>query len=231
MISNAATPIVTTEKVHGICVNPSTTSFYATQQDRSALYRFDFTNPLSPDNMTEIDLIQGVQPVAGELKPHEVAFTPDGSKFIVTCSGTNEVRIYDAATETLLNVISVGDDPSEMSFSPTYSLVFVTCMEDLTTWNGAPGLRGSVAVIQYDAGTLEKTVYTGFQPHGIAVDESKGLVYVANRNIVPGGPAPHHSSACGGRNGYLTAIRISDLELLQDFKCELIADPYGVAVK
>lgn len=39
------------------------------------------------------------------------------------------------------------------------------------------------------------------------------LVYVANRNAVADGPAPHHSTECGGRNGYVTTIDLNTSQL------------------
>ncbi|MBK8415707.1 MAG: hypothetical protein IPL22_15130 [Bacteroidetes bacterium] len=77
-----------------------------------------------------------------------------------------------------------------------------------------------------------KTINAGYQPHGLAVDEVEGVVFVANRNTpTSGGPAPHHTSSCGGRNGYMTLINLNTLELDDDFKMELSVDPYSVMVK
>jgi hypothetical protein len=67
-------------------------------------------------------------------------------------------------------------------------------------------------------------------PHGIGVDESKNLLYVANRNIYSDGPAPHHSSACGGRNGFLNFIDLKSLTVLTR-RVELSVDPYSVSVR
>ena len=78
-------------------------------------------------------------------------------------------------------------------------------------------------------------IYTGHQPHGLAVDDNKNIVCVANRNQTTGGPAPHHTGECGGKNGYMTFINMSTLTLLKsgsaDKKIELAADPYSVAVR
>ena len=71
------------------------------------------------------------------------------------------------------------------------------------------------------------SLYTGHQPHGVAVDDDKQLVFVANRNAVPGGPAPHHSSACGGRNGYLSIIEMASQTVDESRENELSVDPYA----
>jgi hypothetical protein len=60
-------------------------------------------------------------------------------------------------------------------------------------------------------------------------------VFVANRNQTTGGPAPHHSSNCGGKNGYITFIDMNTLELVPygtSFKkVEVSVDPYSIAVR
>jgi DNA-binding beta-propeller fold protein YncE len=97
------------------------------------------------------------------------------------------------------------------------------------------GKRGSIAVIDISSNTFVTSIYSGHQPHGIALDDSKNLVFVANRNKSSDGPAPHHSGGCGGRNGYMTFINMTSLTLFQeggsDKKVEVSVDPYSVAVR
>ena len=64
------------------------------------------------------------------------------------------------------------------------------------------------------------------QPHGIAIDEKEGVVYIASRNNNPNGPAPHHSSSCGGRNGYYQMFDLNTLQKLPG-KYEVTVDPYS----
>ena len=86
-------------------------------------------------------------------------------------------------------------------------------------------------MIDYNNLTLIKKIHTGTQPHGVAVNDDKGVVYVANRNVDANGEAPHHSGACAGRNGNLTQIDMNTLELVPGYKCELGVNPYSVAYK
>ena len=88
-----------------------------------------------------------------------------------------------------------------------------------------------MAIINYQSLSLVTLIYAGYQPHGLDIDDSKGLCYVANRNRSTAGPAPHHTSSCAGRNGYLTIIDLATLMLLPDYKTELSVDPYAVAVR
>jgi DNA-binding beta-propeller fold protein YncE len=100
-------------------------------------------------------------------------------------------------------------------------------MDDQITF---PGKTGSVYVINYNTLQVVCRLYTGHQPHGIAVDDENGRVYISNRNVTLGGPAPHHSSVCNGRNGYMTAIDLNSLLLIPNFQAEVSVDPYGVGI-
>lgn len=136
------------------------------------------------------------------------------------------------SNDSLLTIIPVGAFPSEISFSTTTPYLFVTCMEDTLSF---PGKRGSVAIINYNDYSTT-TLYTGHQPHGIEVDDAKKLVYVVNRNNKSDGPAPHHTSVCGGRNGNVSFINLTTQAVVTNpngtiKKIEVSVDPYSVSTK
>jgi DNA-binding beta-propeller fold protein YncE len=137
------------------------------------------------------------------------------------------------SNDALLAVIPVGAKPSEIAVSKSTPYLFVTCMEDTLTF---PGKRGSIAIINYTTNTLSSVIYAGHQPHGIEVDDEKNLVYVANRNVSSDGPAPHHSSVCGGRNGNLSFIDLNTRTMVISTgsnikRVELSVDPYSVSLR
>lgn len=213
---------------HGSSLNNAGDTLYVTQQTNSnKIYKMPVDDLSS---FSEVDLFT-TQPSAF-LNPHELSFSPDGTKYFVTCQGTSELRIFQQGTDQLLATIPIGALPSEMSVSSTRNYLFVTCTEDTSSFNGK---RGSVAVIDIAANTLIKTIYTGHQPHGIAVDDAKNMVYVANRNASQDGPAPHHTGVCSGRDGYVTFIDMNSLTLVKsgtsDKKVEISVDPYSVAIR
>lgn len=208
---------------HGSTLNGANDTLYLTAQEENKLWKIPVNDFL---NFEDIDLI-GAFPPGGILKPHEVAFTPDGSKYFVTCQGTNEVRVVQTSNDSVVAAISVGVFPQEMAFSQSLPYLFVSCMEDP---NVDPLKKSSVAVIDYTTNTLIKTIYAGYQSHGVAVDDGQKRVYVTNRNVNPAGPAPHHTSLCGGRNGNVTAINMLTLELIPNFKAEVSVDPYGIGI-
>jgi DNA-binding beta-propeller fold protein YncE len=204
---------------HGIASNEAFNMFYVVAQYGNTVYRF------SPNGFYKKLSLDGNPPVTtqGLMDPHEILMTPDRSKYFVTCSNSNEVRVMDVLGDTLLKVIPVGIKPQEIAISRTRPFVFVTCTEDNTS---LPGYRGSVYAINYN--TYETTRIEGpfFQPHGITVDDTNGLIYVLSRNASPDGPAPHHSSSCAGRNGYYSVYDLNTFQRLPK-RYEVSVDPYS----
>ncbi len=218
---------------HGSCLSPAGDFLYVTEQTNSnKLYKIP-VNDFS--SYTEINLYTSQPPAF--LNSHVVNFSPDGSRYFVTCQGTSEVRVFNPSNDSLLAIIPVGGFPQEMDFSEAHKYLFVTCEEDTLTF---PGKRGSIAIIDINGNsstnnTLIKIMYSGWQPHGISVDDNKNMVYVANRNRTSDGPAPHHTSVCGGKDGYVTFIDMNTLTLVKtgasDKQIEVSVDPYEVAVQ
>ena len=69
---------------------------------------------------------------------------------------------------------------------------------------------------------------TFYQPHAIGVDDKNGFVYFVSRNTNPNGPAPHHTSDCGGRNGYYQVYDLNTLEPINKRRYEVTPDPYSI---
>ncbi len=213
---------------HGCAASADFKTLYVTAQRGNFIWKLDISDPLNPV-ISQIPLDPTAIPsIAQSYNPHQIEITPDGSKYFVSCQDSNHVRVFSTATDSLLAVIKTGGFPQEIEISETSDYLFVSCMEDRTTF---PGKAGSVAVINYQTNTFIKAIYTGWQPHGLYVDESRKKVYVANRNFSPDGPAPHHVSSCVGRTGYVTMIDLNTLEMVNGYKVEVGVDPYEVAVK
>jgi YVTN family beta-propeller protein len=216
--------IATLSNPHGTALSADGKFLYATAQFGNFIYKIDLTNY----DVNQISLDGNPPSTTSALDVHEIIFTPDSSRYFLTCQKSNQVRVMNAANDSLLAVIPVGVFPQEMAISTSTSNLFVTCSEDNVTF---PGQTGSVYVIDYNNLNVVKSIYPGWQPHGVAVDEQHNAVYVANRNATTGGPAPHHTSECVGRNGYMTLIDLNTLESVPGFKSELSVDPYSAAFR
>jgi DNA-binding beta-propeller fold protein YncE len=153
--------------------------------------------------------------------------------------------VFQTSNDSLLAVIPVGAFPQEMSVSKKLPYVFVTCQEDSMT-DGYD--KGSVYLINYNTNqkmnfpsTGTEKYYDGlFQPHGVVVDDDHGIVMIASLNYDPNGPAPHHVSACGGRNGFVTGINLNTLERINStltdgtvypYKTEVLNFPYFITYR
>ncbi|MEW6468048.1 MAG: c-type cytochrome domain-containing protein [Bacteroidota bacterium] len=195
------------------------------------IYSVDVTNPASPGFNGNIALDGGTPGPIPNLGIHDILLSPNGQKYFVTCSRTNEVRIMQTSNDSLLAVIPTGGYPLEMAVSTVLPYCFVTCEEDTVLFPG-PGKKGCVTVFNYQNNQFVMNIDAGtYQPHGIAVDDTYGFVYVASRNLNANGPAPHHSSSCAGRNGFVTIIDLSTMQKLAGYKTELAVDPYSIAIR
>lgn len=213
---------------HGSALSADEKFLYVTAQTGNHLYKVDLTDLQNLD-YDEITLDGSASAIPSSIyDAHEIIFTPDNSRYILTCQKSNEVRVMSAANDSLLAVISVGIYPQEMAISTTTNYLFVSCTEDNSTY---PDKRGSVYVIDYTTNAIVKTLFTGFQPHGIAIDEADKTVFVCHRNVTTDGPAPHHSTECNGRNGYFTSLDLITLENIPNSKREISVDPYSAAFK
>ena len=213
---------------HGSAMDSLGNTLYVTSQFGNFIYKIDVSDIHNPV-FENVVIAPGEAPsTTFSYNPHEIHFSPDYSHYFVTCQETNEIRVFMPNNDSLITIIPVGKFPQEMSFSESTDYAFVTCMEDDITFSGNVG---SVSVIDYNNFISLKQINTGYQPHGIAVDDYKQQVYVINRNASQNGPAPHHTTNCGGRNGYLTIIDMNTLELVPDYKAELSVDPYYVTIR
>ncbi len=196
---------------------------YVTAQSGNFIYKINVTDIYNPE-FFQLPLQPGETPsTIPKYDPHQIHFSPDGSEYNVSCQRSNEVRFFNTANDSLIAVVPVGKYPQHPHYSSSTDYLFVTCMEDDITY---PGKIGSVSVINYKTHTFVKSIYTGCEPHGNMVDDDNKRVYILNRNINPLGPPPHHSSACGGKNGYMTAIDMNTLNLVPGYKPEMSTDPY-----
>lgn len=221
---------------HGIASNADFSIFYVTAQYSNAIYKVKY-DKASGDVDTQHISLDGL-PISFSTdttkpapNPHEILMSPDGSRLFVTCQGTNAVVVLDTKTDGIIQTIPVGQFPQEMAISQKLNHLFVTCMEAQSK-EGLP-FRGLVYEIDLSPPHAIVDVLSRkfAQPHGIAVDDINGVLYVGNRNATASGPAPHHTSDCGGgRNGFFQAFDLYTLEPVS-VKNELTPDPYGLDIR
>lgn len=206
---------------HAVCLNKDETKLYVGAQTGNYITEIDtgFTNSI------DISLENGVLPSSmSSLDIHDMILSPDGNNLFITCQKSNEVRVYNIPTATVNAVIATGYYPQEIVYSKGTNQYFVSCPYDSSSFGG-----NSMGVItRINAAGLNATkVKCGYQPHGIAVDENKKLLYVVSRNVQSSGPPPHHTSQCGGRNGFVNFIDLNTFSVTAK-KYEMSVDPYFI---
>ena len=161
--------------------------------------------------------------------PWAMQMSPDYSKIFVTCAQTNDVRVLDTRTDNVIKAIPVGSVPQQIAISKTKPYIFVSCMEDPST---AAKEKGSIYVINYETLEVVKKIQSGFyEPYGIAIDDEKGIVYAFSRNFTADGPQPHHGSLCGDRNGYYQILDLNTMELKNNRRYEILANPREAVIR
>lgn len=220
---------------HGGFITPDGRWLYVTSQLGNFINKVDITDPFY--SFDAIILQPGeIKTTASRYDAHEIILSSDGTTYYVSCQTSNEVRVFQTSNDSLLAVLPVGDFPQEFAVSSDYPYVYVTCTEDPIS----SIQKGSVYVINTSTRNVVQFISTGYQPHGIAVDDDRNLVYVAHLNLDNNGPAPHHVSNCGGRNGYITCIDERTLTPFRKqlpngssylYKQEVLRAPYFVSYK
>lgn len=207
---------------HGIALNNTNDTIYITAQSGNYIYKID--TALNSINQITVDG-SATPNSTPSFDPHEIVFSPDGSKYFVTCQGTNEIRVLSTIGNNVLQIIPSGVYPQEMVKSVAKNKLYVSCVNDP---NPNPKIQGSITVL--DMSTYSYANYkVGYQPHGLGLDEVNGYLIVASRNIITNGPTPHHTGVCG-RNGFVNYFNLNNMQLLTK-KTEIASDPYSVAVR
>ncbi|MBL7711857.1 MAG: hypothetical protein JNL13_05310 [Chitinophagaceae bacterium] len=211
---------------HGVASTPGFDTFFVTAQYGNTVYRLTAKGAVRRFSIDDDESSFRND----SRNPHEIMMSPDGSKYFLSCQGSNEVRVMDSKTNKLIKAIPVGTFPQELALSTTKPYLFVTCEEEATP--EFPRFLGAVYVIDYNTLEIVKRIPGPFyQIHGVTVDDHNGLVYIVSRNVSSTGPAPHHTSQCGGRNGYYNVYDLNTFQPADSRSFESGTDPYSADVR
>ncbi|RYZ51771.1 MAG: hypothetical protein EOP49_11005 [Sphingobacteriales bacterium] len=207
---------------HGIAANNSFDTFFVTEQYGNIVHK------VAETGWTKKISINGQPPSTspGGPNPYNLIMSPDKSRYFVSCAGTNEVRVLDAYSDTLIAVIPVGLTPQEIAVSRTKPYLFVSCVDEPSS---LPVFKGAVYIINYDTYEVVATITDRYyMPHALAVDDTHQKLFVFSRNIDPQGPVPHHNSAtCNGRNGYYSVYDFQNMQPANNKRYEVTIDPFA----
>lgn len=205
---------------HGIALSNDEQSLYITAQFGNCLFQFDtaFTvsNKYSLDNTPPNEF-------SNTINAHELIVGKNTNELIITCQKSSDIRVFNTISNTVTNIIPSSPDPTEIVYSQQFNCYLITHTEDTLSF---PGSRGSVTKLNANDYSIVK-LKCGYQPHGLAIDKTQQLLYVLSRNRNASGPAPHHTSNCIGRNGFVNFVNLQTFTLLNK-TYELSVDPYTI---
>ena len=149
---------------HGIALNAEETKVYVGAQENNYITVLDtgFTEAkkIFLDNSSSSNDL---------IKPHDLLLSANKTELLITCQKSNDVRILNLSTELITAIIPTGVLPQEIIYSETLKQYYVSCTEDNITFPGFTGVVTRIDALGY----ATKNIQCGFQPHGIAVDETK----------------------------------------------------------
>ena len=186
-----------------------------------------FDNPES----FPLDPVNSPVPFASDdFNPYQVYLSPDESKLFITCSATNEVRVFDTNNNQLLAIIPVGVFPRLMDYDPNSKQLFVACRSEENVAEQGD-IQGCLAVIDAENLTLvDKIFQVGHRPHGVSVDVNGRRVFVSSENS-GGIDTPHHPlEGTTGPPGKYTVVDILTLKVLKDEETEIAIFPNALVV-
>lgn len=120
---------------------------------------------------------QTLPPIKLPAEAFTCLLSPDRKKLYISCWGCDKVLVLDTETQTIVQQISVGDNPNELCLSKKGDYLFVSNAND-----------NSVSVIDTEQGLVIETLNTALYPNapsgsttnGLALDEKGKTLYIAN---------------------------------------------------
>jgi DNA-binding beta-propeller fold protein YncE len=118
---------------HGCCVTPDGKHVYITATGGNYVYKISVDSLSNPSAYNYVTFDNMGTSQTTKYNPHETVFSPDGSKYYVSCSGNNNgtggdpsVKIFSATADTLIASVHMNSGAYEMSISQSHNLLFVS---------------------------------------------------------------------------------------------------------
>ncbi|MEK9139361.1 MAG: beta-propeller fold lactonase family protein, partial [Bacteroidota bacterium] len=146
-----------------------------------------FVANMVSDNISVIDVatdsVVATVPVAYDARPFgptkympmEIAVSPNDSIVMVTCSEWQEVRMFSATTNALLDSFHVGNQPWHLQFTPDGKFCYVSNRRGNSVSQIHIPMRHVMSTI-----TLASTFA---YPHGVDISADGRYVFVSNENV------------------------------------------------
>jgi YVTN family beta-propeller protein len=149
-----------------------TAAMAVAQQRNDNAYVVNITTVSVIDTKSNILITTIAPPITGPADLVGAAVTPEGSKVYLTNAGFgvgNTVLVLDAATNTVMDTIQVGNGPIFDAVTPDGKKVYVVNSTDNTT-----------SVINTATNSVVATIPVGIFPLAVTVSPDGAFAYVAN---------------------------------------------------
>ena len=132
----------------------------------------------TPTNVVVFDTESGklLTRIPVDISPYQLVLSKDGGRLFVSNWSSRSVSVIDTATNKVTATIAVGANPNDMALSRDGRL-FVACASDNTVH--VIDTR-AMRVIERLSTTMSPLAPEGSKPNALAIDEARGVLFVAN---------------------------------------------------
>jgi YVTN family beta-propeller protein len=202
---------------HGLRLSHNGTFLLCTTYVSEFLYLIN----TSDNNIEDVVPIDPSVPQNGtgtqNFLPYQIAITPDDRYAFISCSVSNDVRVFDIQTRTFIHTIPVGQKPLALEISPDGSWCYVPNRNS-----------NSVSVISTQSMSVVKTIINaGAQPHMIDFTADGHYAYISCESN--NGTFAHHPPVGSKKPGTTCVVDVwADHVKIKDI--EMASFPAGVCV-
>ena len=177
VVSTAAMSVTATIPVwtmpHGMRINHAGTRLYVANMMSDNISVIDVA---SDQAVATINLANDANPFGPpKYMPMEIAVSPNDSLVAVSCSQTQEVRMFNTVTNTLFDSVLVGEQPWHLEFTPDGQFCYV-CNR----------VGNTLSVIHVPMGYAMETITASAvfaYPHGLDISADGRYTFASNENI------------------------------------------------
>lgn len=152
----------------------------------------------------------------GFFRPIAVSLSTDDRYAFITCDRSNDVRVLDMNTRTIIRIIPTGLYPIQSECSPDNKWLYV-----------ANRNSNSVTVIDVNTLTVYKTISNvGAQPHGVAFTADGKYAYITCESV--SGTFVHHPAVGSSTPGTTAVINVQNHTKVKNI--EMASFPAGISI-
>lgn len=220
-------------KAHGMATTEDFKTLYVVANSGNYYVKFSITDTqVIPEDYILLgpDVSPPFAQPTGDYQPYHCFLSPDEKYFFVSCSKTDEVRVFDTSTDELISQIPTGSFPRLMTFDAGENKLYVACANE-ENFSEQGSLRGCVSVIDVSSLSWERNIYRlGHRPHGLDIDPVRRRLIVSSENIGGADPPHHVLEGSEGPPGKYNVVDLNTGTVLPDMETEIPEFPNALVI-